>query len=258
LTAEGGLWDVALIDGAGVAEPSPYHAGSIEVESACHSPNYLSLLITNDPSFDQEREDDWQPGMTAPSRYNNAFLTGMAGWMPRPSHGRVPATEIVVRFVARWPQGYASLGTSGVWLEQQGTFDAGGFMQIPFQAAGLSYTGASSFFVPGLAIEGSTGMVVGNYAPLAVEDISRWHEYTMTLGWRDASNMVLGLAVDGGAATRIDVTPFGPFEVQLWRDNSSVVPDEVNYYRVSFENFPAGWKDPFQVASVSIHEQRVR
>ncbi len=256
LKSEGGLWDFALVDGAGIALPPPYHAGDVTVEGSKGNP-YASLLVSHDPSFDSEREDDWEWGKAAVSRYNNAFLIGMSGWMPRPATCRHPATEIAVRFKARWPQGYQSLGTSGVWLEQAGTFDENGLMLIPFQAAGLSYTSAASALFPGLGIEGVTAFVPDNYAPVPPVDISQWHTYLLTLRWKDESTMVLGLTVDNGPKTEIDVVPFGPFEVQIWRDNYLVVPDPETWFRISYMNFPEGWVDPFQVGKIKIWERPV-
>lgn len=257
LVQDGGLWQLALVDGAGVALPSPYHAGSIAVDGQCVHRKHLSLTVSHDPTFDAESDDDWQPGMAAASRYNNAFLTGLAGWMPRPAGSRGGATQVVVEFRARWPKGYESLGTSGVWLEQQGTFDDQGLMVTQFQAAGLSYTSALSFLFPGLAIEGVTGFVPDSYAPVPPLDISHWHEYSLALSWNDPTSMQLSLSIDHRKVSEIAVVPFGPFEVQIWRDNYLVVEDPAAGYRISYMNFPVGWEDAFQVGDMRVFERRL-
>lgn len=255
LEADGGLWDVALVDGAGFAEPSPHHVGSITVLHERRHRHVLSLEVGHDPWFESESDDDWIEGMAAVTRYNNAFVVGMGGWLPNPGSATRRPTEIVVSFDARWEKGYESLGTSGVWLEQQGTFDSEGIMLREFQAAGLSYTSAQSALFPGLWIEGVTGFAPDNAAALPTIVLSTWHHFEMTLGWQDVDQMRLGISVDGSTAQFINARAFGPFEIQLWRDNFLVVPDPELGFRISHMNFPEGWHDPFQLGSLVVYER---
>jgi hypothetical protein len=251
---QNGLWTLAKVDGAGEVKDSPWHAANINLVTNTDNAPYLSLEVTHDPDFDKE-SNNTPADVTMSHRYNNAFVIGMEGWLPKPAVDGQTGSKIVAEFKARWPLGEKSYGSSGVWFEKQGTFAASGKMAKDFQSAGLSWLGKNSIFMSGLNIEGVTQIVPNAISEVKNVKMAEWSTFVMSVKWKDQDNWIYTIKVDDGPEQEITVNPIGPMEIQIWKDNYYLTFNLMAPFEISYENIPENVVDQFQVKEIKVYEQ---
>ena len=205
------LWDFAYINGSSRVLPPPHgEAGSILVENGV-----LKLQVRQDPSFDS-KSARWKKGVPAAEQYNNAYMIGMAGFLPTP--------ERAVRIDCRMRISPGFHGSTGFWVEEENTFDPKtGIMITPFRSFGFSYLGDSSdVYIRGLAAETVLGLSIQGKKTIHGIDVSQWHTYTMKWSWAGERQQKVEFTIDEDPVAELRMHPFGPSEVQLWADNYQI------------------------------------
>jgi hypothetical protein len=237
---EGGtrVWDIAFINGSSRVAPPPHgEAGDVIVQDSL-----LKLQVRNDPNFNQ-KSSRWQKGRVAAEKYNNAYVTGMGGFMPTPRQG------IVVE--CRMKIGAGFHGSTGIWVEEANTFDPKtGIMVKPFRSFGFSYLGeASDAYIRGLAIETVLGLSIQNKLTASEVVISDWHTYRMRWSWINATTQRVEFMIDEQDIGQFQMQPFGPGEIQLWADNYQIGRG----LKIGFLNVPGvdeTWYDWIRVTAI--------
>ena len=205
------MWDIAFINGSSRVDPPPHgEAGDIIVQNSI-----LKLQVRNDPNFSQKRSQ-WQKGVAAAEKYNNAYVIGMGGFMP------TPRQSIHVQCRMKISAGFN--GSTGIWVQEVNTFDPKtGIMVKPFRSFGFSYLGeASDPYIRGLAIETVLGLSIQNKQTASDVDITDWHNYSMQWSWINPNTQWVEFMVDDRSIGHFQMHPFGPAEIQLWADNYQI------------------------------------
>jgi hypothetical protein len=204
-------WDIAFINGSSRVAPPPHgEAGDILVQDSL-----LKLRVRNDPNF-RRKSSKWHKGGAAAEKYNNAYVVGMAGFMPTPHQA------ILIECRMKISAGFH--GSTGIWVEEANTFDPQtGIMIKPFRSFGFSYLGESSdAYIRGLAIETVLGLSIQNKQTASDVDITEWHTYSIRWSWIDPHAQRVEFMVDDQNIGHFRMHPFGPAEIQLWADNYQI------------------------------------
>lgn len=224
-TASGGKWNIILVDGAGIALMPPYHSGDIFL-----SDGFANLVVSSDPYFKDESAIQL-PDQAAAEQYNNVFAVGLNPFLPTPNKN--------VSLEFRMKINYPLYGTTGLWVQEEGTFNGSGMMTKPFRAFGFSFVGdKSTSILSGLHYE-----AVVNYA--AISCMSKglgvpegFHTYKMTWAWEGNSLQKVNYFQDGLFLGSCLINPFGPGEVQIWNDNGFVSFSTIIENSIGFLNVP--------------------
>ncbi len=211
-------WD-KFVDVAGYPVRPPNPAAERVIDGQ------LILEVSPDPNFDNESSQQ-SAGMAAPPQYNNAFALGMKGFSP--THDQ----QIVVEWKMQVISAYK--GTTGLWLEDQHTFDKNGYFinSSGFPGAfGLSWTSKESI----KEINGLKFTYVKGFIPLCILNVTetvdptQWNTYRIQ--WRkggEFSAYVNGAKV---GSCFIPVITFHVGELQLWADNYKIDPGFVQNFQ---------------------------
>jgi hypothetical protein len=206
-----GLWDIAFINGSSRVAPPPHgEAGDILVQDSL-----LKLQVKNDPNHSL-KSSKWRKGVAAAEQYNNAYVVGLGGFLPKPRQA------ILVQSRMKISPGFH--GSTGIWVQETNTFDPQtGIMIKPFRSFGFSYLGeASDAYIRGLAIETVLGLSIQDKLTVRDVEITDWHIYSMRWSWMDAQAQSVEFMVDDRKVGRFRMHPFGPAEIQLWADNYQI------------------------------------
>lgn len=229
-------WDLALVDSNGLAvKPTGNESAMILVEN-----NSLKLQVTHDAYF-SKKSGKWRKGQTAAEKYNNAFIIGGRGFLPTERENIVIETDMQVS-----PDFH---GSTGIWMEDQKTFDERGHMEKPFRSFGFSFLGDSSDpFIRGLAIETCLGFSIQRKTTVTGIDVTKPHRYKMVWKWEGQKTQTVDFFIDDQQVGSLAVDPMGPGEIQLWADNYKIKKGLQLYYL----NVPEGTIDQNQYSDLKV------
>lgn len=209
------IWQSLTINGAGqniVNQAPSFHNSSAQITNGDETSLQLSQVFDVDFATEQPNQ-----------HYNNVYLVGFAGYTPT-------ADEVEIKFKMRVESGF--YGTTGVFLEPQGTFGGDGKFKIPADWFGVSYAGTENF------IAGLRCSYIIAWAPQSMQPISAdpfaWNDYKITLTKTDQTHMQAALEVNGQPVCS-QVMPRFPIELQVWSDNYKVTINE-NGMNIGFNN----------------------
>lgn len=228
-------WYLAGIDGGG-----QFFASQTDHEAAwVIDGGNLRLMVFNDPSFDTEKSDDGE-GRPAPTQYNNVFLVGFKGYVPTETENIVISSRMKIAC----ENGF--WGSTGIWVEEQNTFDQAGMGLKDFHAFGFSYLGRSAEGIAGLQFEAvDMGSYFFKHQLIEGVDPCQWHDYSMRWGWQaDGRNQRVTYFIDGQELGTMTFPAFQEAgEVQLWDDNyyiPALIPFVGLPMRFEYQNIPEG------------------
>jgi hypothetical protein len=231
----GSPWYLAGIDGGGEFLASQEdHAAAWVIDD-----ENLRLMVFNDESFDSEKSNDGK-GKPAPSQYNNVFLVGFRGYAPTQTEDIVISSRMKIGC----ENGF--WGSTGIWMEEQNTFDQAGMGLKDFHAFGFSYLGRSAEGIAGLQFE---AVDMGSYffKHQRIEGINpcQWHTYSMRWGWQaDGRKQWVTYSIDDQELGAMVFPAFREAgEVQVWDDNyyiPTLIPFIGLPMRFEYQNIPKG------------------
>jgi hypothetical protein len=189
------IWQSLTINGAGqnlVNQGSSFHNSSAQIVNGDRKGLELSQVFDVDFATEQPNQ-----------LYNNIYFVGFAGYVPT-------ADKVVVKFKMRVEPGF--YGTTGVFLEPQGTFDSQGNFQIPADWFGLSYAGAENYNA-GLMCNYIIAWTPQSMQPISADPFE-WNDYKITLKMVDQTHMEAKMEVNGEVVCSQTMPRF-PFELQV-------------------------------------------
>lgn len=216
------IWEAINYNGRGtVTHPGgPIHAAKAELRDG-----QLVLSVLHDPDFETEGKK-WQAGQAASENYNNAFLTGFRGYSPTPTEDIVVETEFAVSPLFH--------GSTGIWIEEQGTFDPKtGIMIKPFRSVGFSFLGSESeTFLSGAELEATVGFVPVCAKQITDVDVTQTNVYRLVWSLAGKAKMKTDLFINGRLTESCTFPSFYPGEIQLWADNYLVQGFNIDHLNV--------------------------
>lgn len=205
------------------------------------SDSSLRLQVTHDPKF-RSKCPRWVEGLAAADRYNNAFLIGAQGFAPTKEEGIVIETNMQISKDFH--------GSTGIWMEEQDTFDEKGIMKKPFRSFGFSFLGdVSDPYIKGLAIETSLGFSIQKKISLPDIDVTQPHDYKMVWRWKNKRKQKVDFYIDKKLVGSFTMAPIGPGEIQLWADNYWIRKG----MRIDFLNPPEGCIDENKYSHLKVY-----
>jgi hypothetical protein len=209
------IWQSLTINGAGqniINQGPGFHNSSAQIVHGNRTGLQLSQVF--DVDFATEQPDQ---------HYNNVYLVGFAGYVPT-------ADKVVIKFKMRVEPDF--YGTTGVFLEPQGTFGSDGNFQIPADWFGVSYAGTENYNA-GLMCNYIIAWTPQSMQPISADPFE-WNDYKIILTKIDQTHMQAVLEANGQTVCS-QVMPRFPIELQVWSDNYKVTVDE-NGMDIGFNN----------------------
>lgn len=228
-------WQMSQIVGGGeiVTGETAFHNSSMDVVRR-------SLRLSQSPDLLWESEDE-------ALRYNNAALIGFTGYMP--------TAKKDVSWKFRMKIGEDFYGTTGFYLQPEGTLAPDGNFQLPADWIGFSYAGPENIYSAGLQCNYFISWMPLSSVPVEGVDPFQWNDYEIRLSQISKTESQATLRVNGNTVCEFPVANFGPMEIQLWADNYLALPDPNDPYNVilTYNNkdyTQEVWFDDFTVKAV--------
>jgi len=205
----------------------------------------LKLQVTHDQNFEAKRKK-WRRKKAAAERYNNAFLIGAQGFMPTKDQEVVIETNMKIT-----PDFH---GSTGIWMEEEDTFNDKGVMEKPFRSFGFSFLGSQSDpYIRGLAIETCLGLSLQEKISLPEVDLTKPHDYKMVWKWKNEKEQIVDFYIDNGLIGSLTMAPIGQGEIQVWADNYWIKKGMA----IDYLNPPEGVVDENRYSYIKVYQQKI-